>query len=68
MCETRRLHPNTWRSSAKNALDGPATWPIQPMSVENRTGQGRLGNGLRIAVASRDGLAARRPRAREGLI
>ena len=38
-----------------------------PCRLENRTGQGRLGNGLKTAVASRDGLAACGPRARDGL-
>ena len=38
-----------------------------PCRLENRTCQGRQGNGLKTAVASRDGLAACGPGARDGL-
>jgi len=42
----------------KNVAETPSAWPIQSMSVEIRSGQGRLRSGSETAVASRDGLAA----------
>ena len=52
--------------AGKNVADRRSAWPKQSMSVEIRSGHGRLRSGSATAVASRDGLAAREPRAKDG--
>jgi hypothetical protein len=50
----------------ENSTDMPSALPIQPMSVEDRSGQGWLRNGSESVVASRDGLAACESWAKDG--
>jgi hypothetical protein len=45
---------------------GSSRGRYNPCRLENRSGQGRLRTGHGTSVASRDGLAARGPRAKDG--
>jgi hypothetical protein len=54
------------RRRTKTLQTAPPYRRYNPCRLENRSGQGRLSQGLDTAVASRDGLAARRPRAKDG--
>jgi hypothetical protein len=54
------------RLCARILQTNPPVGRYNPCRLENRSGQGRLSKGPPIVSASRDGLAARGPRAMEG--
>jgi hypothetical protein len=66
--ENVQLTTALFRQDHKNVAAGLSIRPIQSMSVGKPIRSGTTEKRLRTSVASRDGLAARGPKAKDGLI